>query len=505
VCYFCPDDPACQPCTDADNDTFAVEGGSCGPVDCNDNNPAINPDAAEIPNNGIDDDCSGGDLVDPDLLDTDLDGYTPADGDCDDDDPAIHPGAAENCTDTIDNDCDDLVDDQDPDAVGCPPDCADSDGDNFAIDGGACGPVDCDDTDPAINPQAADIPNNGIDEDCDGSDAVDLSLLDNDGDQFTVAAGDCNDSDPTINPAAEDIPNNGIDEDCNGSDAGDVIIVDNDGDGFTLADGDCDDNDGAVNPNAVELCTDGVDNDCDGLIDTQDPGATDCPPACTDNDSDNYAVEGGDCGPVDCDDWNADMSPGAVEICDDLIDNDCDQLTDEGCDPSCPDNDDDGYLDAGCGGADCDDTDATINPETAEVCGNGIDENCNGDSDDICTTCPDGTQLILKTARYSQRRQVLTNSGRANSNTHITVFDSDTGEILVSDLRVRNGRFQETIDHLPPDQIPVRVTAINDEGCVSAEMEVGMRNRPGFVDNDDELEEEHSYHIFSRDRHYDDD
>ena len=382
--YFCPA-PEPPPCTDNDDDTYAVEGGDCGPVDCNDGNPAIHPDAVEIPNNGIDEDCSGNDLVDPTLLDIDRDGYTPAAGDCDDEDPAINPGAVENCTDTWDNDCDGLIDTLDPDAVGCPPDCVDNDGDKFAVEGGVCGPVDCNDSDPAINPGAVDIPNNGIDENCSGSDSVDASILDNDGDGFSVTAGDCDDEDPAINPGAVDIPNNGIDEDCSGSDLVDVTILDNDGDGYTPAAGDCDDTDGTVHPEGIELCGDGVDNDCDGMVDTQDPDAIDCPVACTDNDGDNYAIEGGDCGPIDCDDRNADIKPGAVELCDDLIDNDCDQLIDEGCDPSCPDNDNDGYQDAGCGGADCDDTDANLNPAAQEICGNGIDENCNGTSDDVCT------------------------------------------------------------------------------------------------------------------------
>ncbi len=44
-------------CTDDDNDLYSVEGGVCGPIDCDDDNPQVHPGMIELPNNGIDDDC----------------------------------------------------------------------------------------------------------------------------------------------------------------------------------------------------------------------------------------------------------------------------------------------------------------------------------------------------------------------------------------------------------------------------------------------------------------
>ncbi|MBU1932255.1 hypothetical protein KJ965_06215, partial [Patescibacteria group bacterium] len=107
-----------------------------------------------------------------------------------------------------------------------------------------------------------------------------------------------------------------------------------DGDGFLaegcahVAETDCDDSDAAVNPDAEELCDDGLDNDCDDLVDDADP---DCDLVCTDNDADGYAVEGGECGEVDCEDSDVEVNPGHVEVKDNGIDDDCDGKIDERC------------------------------------------------------------------------------------------------------------------------------------------------------------------------------
>ncbi|MAT55510.1 MAG: hypothetical protein CMN32_13620, partial [Saprospirales bacterium] len=85
---------------------------SAQPGDCDDNNAAVNPGAAEACN-GLDDNCDG--IIPADEQDNDADGYRVCDGDCDDTDPAINPGAAEICN-GIDDNCNGQIDEGNPPA-----------------------------------------------------------------------------------------------------------------------------------------------------------------------------------------------------------------------------------------------------------------------------------------------------------------------------------------------------------------------------------------------------
>jgi hypothetical protein len=154
---------------DGDGDGFAA------PADCDDRDPTVFPGApdwatdtiCETTGDGRDDDCDG--TPDDDHIicnrfdggpDLDRDGYA-SDRDCDDADAAVHPGAEESCCDRVDSDCDGV---DDPSGWAC--NCFyDADGDGWG-EGAGPGP-DCDDTNAAVHPEAQEICESRVDEDCD--------------------------------------------------------------------------------------------------------------------------------------------------------------------------------------------------------------------------------------------------------------------------------------------------------------------------------------------------
>ncbi len=288
----------------------------------------------------------------------------------------------------------------------------DLDGDGFR------GSQDCDDSNPAIHPDADEVCN-GIDDDCDG--VVDEEQIDADGDG-SLECFDCDDADPDRTPGAPELCEPGSladqrDNNCDPSDDADSLVefrLDADGDGYGVAAGaewlcgptpegrvpcsgdcpeDCDDADPAVFPGAAEIC-DGLDNDCDGVQAPDDVDADlDGRPACG-------TTADGD--PLDCDDSDPTVFRGAAELCDGQ-DNDCM----DGIPGDEVDNDLDGW--AACAAdqvdppfmlqADCDDDDPAINPGMSEVACDLVDNDCNGllhpdetDADiDLVTECgPDG-------------------------------------------------------------------------------------------------------------------
>lgn len=246
----------------------------------------------------------------------------------------------------------------------------DADGDGFFAH------ADCDDTDGTAYPGAPEVPYDGVDQDCDGSDLSDL-----DGDGFDGGDGpDCDDEDAAVNPAAIEVYYDGVDADC---DEHSDYDADFDGhDHVAWGGDDCDDTEPAVNPSIVEVYYDGIDADCAGDSDFD-----------ADHDGRDAAAYGG----VDCDDTDPATFPGAPEQCD-LEDNDCDELIDE--DPIDPltwfvDADNDDYGDpyewavacfegpgVAANGQDCDDSDPLINPGAAEIWYDGIDQDCDRRDDD---------------------------------------------------------------------------------------------------------------------------
>ena len=348
-------------------------------LDCNDDDPEINPRAPEICDDAdVDEDCDflpdeadewfaegqqafpdadgdgfGSDAAEPAWYCDIPVGYVSTDTDCDDTRADINTDGTEVCN-GHDDDCEGTIDEG---AVDSSPWYLDRDEDGYGdptvsvlscpdVSGYSRWGTDCDDRNNQYHPNADESSCGSQDYNCDGF----TGTSDNDGDGY-IACEDCDDGAVLINPAAEEICNS-LDDDCDNIvdlDAADAQTwyADLDLDGFGnpnvteqacdqpylhVADSsDCDDSDDAVHPGVPEDCLTNADDDCDG--NGNEEGALNCLDFYADADGDSYganlvctcvapagynATRGGD-----CDDGSAQVNPGAAEYCS-TVDLDCD-------------------------------------------------------------------------------------------------------------------------------------------------------------------------------------
>ena len=406
-------------------------------ADCGDSDITVYPGADEVCDGQIND-CDDTSLPN-DESDDDEDGYVECDydastwagdgsvvggDDCDDSYELTYPGVSETCDGEFNN-CDHPLLEPFTGAAGtgcfCPSSTGgtsscvlDTDGDGTSE--GSCTPAD-DDSDSTMDDYVAlsstltidsssyetgevscycsatdceiDVDSDGV-SDCITPDGEECTPTDDDGDGYAdVCLTDSSnalslDLDAEGIYSASSAPFDEVDDDNDKYVDCEVDLSVWLGSGLINAGEDCDDTDRYVYPSADELC-DGQFNDCDDV----DFDIDDVPEDESDDDGDTYvecsysaSVWIGDSSVVDgddCDDTDADVYPGATEVCDGQY-NDCDasDYSSTGSPSDEADDDGDGYTVCGedIEAIDCDDDDDTTYPDADELC-DGLFNDCN--------------------------------------------------------------------------------------------------------------------------------
>ena len=163
---------------------------------------------------------------------------------------------------------------------------------------------------------------------------------------------------------------------------------------------------------------------------------------CLDNDGDTYGITfgaGDGClgGAEDCNDNDAFINPGATELCGNGVDDNCNAVVDEG--NCCADFDHDGYGNPGSGactkqGVDCNNNNPLINPgvseSTFDLCIDGIDNNCNGLVDRDDSACAEFYPAQAKAPGQGDQEEAEEGTGACTLSS--PVWTNVEGEVLAS-------------------------------------------------------------------------